>query len=155
MSASQNTESDEEWEGECNPKLEVRTTAIHGRGLFATDLIKKGEVIWNFVMDKRYTFSLEQINSWDPVTRDRFLWYAIQTDEDKYVGQVKEEELMEDWANFQNHSCDPNCWFSSDTELVARYDILPDEEVTFDYCTSDVTLLDFDNCQCGSKLCRF
>ena len=50
-------------------------------------------------------------------------------------------------------------WFvgldSSDSEMVARRDIEPGEEVTFDYATCESTVEAFRmDCKCGSKECR-
>lgn len=34
-------------------------------------------------------------------------------------------------------SCDPNTWFVGDTKMTARRDIEPEEELTYDYATTD------------------
>lgn len=55
-----------------------------------------------------------------------------------------------------SHSCDPNIWWISDTQLAARCDIEPGEEITYDYSTSDVSpdwVAEWD-CKCGAKDCR-
>ena len=55
-----------------------------------------------------------------------------------------------------NHSCDPNTWWVSDTQLAARRTIKQGEEVTYDYSTSDVSpdwVAQWE-CQCGAKDCR-
>ena len=58
-------------------------------------------------------------------------------------------------AQLLNHSCDPNCFSrpvgQSRVVLSALRDILPGEELTYDYRFSgDETLV----CKCGSAKCR-
>ena len=55
----------------------------------------------------------------------------------------------------KNHSCDPNTWFVSDIKMTARRDIQPNEEITYDYATSETAFpVIFDPCLCKSQNCR-
>jgi hypothetical protein len=56
--------------------------------------------------------------------------------------------------DYVNHSCDPNTGFREDLLLVARRDILPDEEITWDYSTA-IDEGDFAGfqCRCGAEHC--
>jgi hypothetical protein len=118
--------------------------AIHGRGLCATELIRKGAVLW--VLDEP-TFTWEEVKTW-PVERFRaFRTYGIQCGVDRYA-------LEEGLSREANHSCDPNTWWANSDTIIARRDILEDEEITYDYATSDIDLeLDME-CQCGAPRCR-
>lgn len=54
-----------------------------------------------------------------------------------------------------NHSCDPNTWFVSDSQMTARRDISEGEELTYDYSTSETSNDSLNmNCNCGSSNCR-
>ena len=65
-----------------------------------------------------------------------------------------------DVANYMNHSCTPTCLFVDGGEaytglMVAARDLLPGDEITFDYCTSeDCDLTPAWDCHCGAAQCR-
>ena len=66
------------------------------------------------------------------------------------------EERGEDPSYFMNHSCDPNVWMADTMTLVARLDVMPDEELTTDYAlfeASEGFTMDWE-CLCGSPHCR-
>jgi len=70
-----------------------------------------------------------------------------------HYGPRTRADFERDAAFVMNHSCDPNTWFVGDTKMTARRDIEPEEELTYDYCTTDTV----DHpwiCGCGSDLCR-
>ena len=57
---------------------------------------------------------------------------------------------------YLNHSCDPNGWILYEGNccfIVARRDIMPDEEITCDY-SINVTGGDTWPCNCGAVRCR-
>jgi len=62
----------------------------------------------------------------------------------------------EDPNYYQNHSCDPNCWFIGADLMVTRRSVKKGEELTYDYCLSESTYDEpfFDACGCGTKFCR-
>ena len=58
-------------------------------------------------------------------------------------------------AAFVNHSCKPNCetdQIAGKMWIIALRDIVPGEELTYDYCLYDGE--DDAPCRCGSKRCR-
>lgn len=60
-------------------------------------------------------------------------------------------------AMFINHSCDPNCETEEIDQrvwIVARRDIKPGEELTYDYNLYDGEEDDPAPCHCGAKRCR-
>ena len=75
---------------------------------------------------------------------------AIQVEEGLHLAPFGESEP----ADYFNHSCNPNAGLDGQIALVALREIQCDEEVCFDYATSDSTHYDDFDCQCGSILCR-
>lgn len=67
-------------------------------------------------------------------------------------------------VNTANHSCDPSCLIAvhwpQDTgralsaTLVARRDIAPGEELTWDYAQTEAYSIAAPECRCGSANCR-
>ncbi|MCO5112369.1 MAG: SET domain-containing protein-lysine N-methyltransferase [Burkholderiaceae bacterium] len=55
-----------------------------------------------------------------------------------------------------NHSCDPNCLFDGDELCIAARDIATDEEITYDYATSETESSSHEpfKCGCGTAACR-
>lgn len=112
------------------------------RGVFARSRIFQGELI--------AVWGGEVISSADvyvmPPSRRRL---ALQVDEDLYI--VSGREGPADWIN---HCCEPNAGMSGQISLVALHDILPGEEVCFDYAMTDGSPYDEFDCRCGAPRCR-
>jgi uncharacterized protein len=129
-----------------SPKTEVRRSNIHGRGLFATADIARGEIV---AVKGGYIINGQ-------ILRDRINPLLgpveIQIDDDLYIAPVTLEE-REGSMLYTNHSCNPNLGVRGEITFVAMRDITAGEELTHDWCTTDD-----DNytvkCNCGSKNCR-
>jgi hypothetical protein len=129
--------------GHVSPKLEGKLISSKGgRGLFARERVRAGEMllVWGG----------------DVVTGDMLKWMseekhrlAVQIEEDLYL--VTPNEGPADWVN---HSCDPNAGLVGQIVLVALREILPGEEICFDYATSDGSPYDEFECGCGTPRCR-
>lgn len=92
-----------------------------------------------------------EIDAMNESERAAFFEHAWQFAPDKFY--VDDPDV--DTSLLMNHSCDPNTWFSSDAEMVARRDIAVDEEVTFDYATCESSNDAFTmRCMCKSAQCR-
>ena len=105
------------------------------------------------------------LTSWASMTCGHF---SVQVSDAHYEGLEGAQTIPEinlivnnDASYFHNHSCDPNCWFSAanSSTMVARRDIKPGEEITFDYGLQESA--DFPwfedcafECRCGTKRCR-
>jgi hypothetical protein len=113
-----------------------------GHGVWAVDSISCGELIAVFGGEVVTSAELAQL------TRDQ-VRITLQIDDDAYL--VTTREGPADWIN---HSCNPNAGFRGQVSLVAMRDILPGEEITFDYAMSDATPYDEFDCQCGAIHCR-
>lgn len=121
-------------------KFEVHDSGRLGKGLFVTELIKKGELILEFI-GPVITFE-EALQK--PMAQ---LTYPLQVGPKEYL-DIQEPGVL------ANHSCSPNAGVKNDRFLVAIQDILPGQEILWDYSTT----MDEDNwtleCKCGSPNCR-
>jgi SET domain-containing protein len=127
-------------------KTEVRESTIHGRGLFATAEIAKGEVV---AVKGGHIISREQLR--EQVT-PRLGPAEIQIGDDLFIAPVTNEE-REGSMIYSNHSCNANLGMRGEITFVAMRDIRAGEELTHDWATTDddnYTL----KCNCGAKNCR-
>ncbi len=131
-----------------SPKLEVRPSATHKKGVFAREYVPASERIAILGGD---VMLIEEIKRLPEHLQD----YPMQIEERFVLGS---RTTIED-TDFFNHSCDPNAGFRGQIFLVAMRLIPAGEEVTFDYAMvvsqsvgSDV-VFEMD-CQCGASLCR-
>lgn len=128
--------------GWLDPRLEGKTCEDKGgRAVFARAHVAAGCVVsvWGGI-----EVSGPELAGFPQLRR-----LAVQVGEDRYLLSV--HEGPEDWIN---HSCDPNVGLVGDITLVALRDILPGEEVTYDYAMTDGSPYDEFNCSCASPLCR-
>lgn len=132
--------------------INASSSPLGGRGLRAVATIPKGEVTWRAEPEwdgggARY--SIAEISSWPEERQAAFYLHSYQVSDTEWIGGNEDDDI----SLLMNHSCDPNTWFVSDSEMVARRDILPGEEITYDYATSQTTDTEFQ-CRCGSAGCR-
>ncbi len=113
-----------------------------GTGIFAGEFIPNGKVVWKLTDFKKLT-KQEYNNSLDDIKKNAY------PEGDHYVLATGEGES---W----NHSCDANTWWTADNELSARRDIQKDEEITYDYATTDIDpdIIYSWECKCGAVNCR-
>lgn len=118
------------------PMITIKASAIDGKGVFATKLIKSGTVILH----------------WNPkVLTEQEATLLPENEKRNYIyPEADHFLLMQSPERFVNHSCDPNTAVRGRNDIAIR-DIQPGEEITSDY-------LDFKDtesvCHCGSALCR-
>src|SRR5207248_23967 len=127
------------------PKTEVRTSPIHGRGLFATVNIAKDEVVLvkgGHIISGDF-LRKQVIPNLGPV--------EIQIDDDLYIAPVSPDE-REASMLYSNHSCDANMGIRGEITFVAMRDIAAGEELTHDWCTTDNDT-HTTKCKCGSPNC--
>ena len=138
-----------------HPLTELRQSKIQGTGLFATGLIRKGEAVWWETPEDR-AFQLDvpiaELKTWPEEKQRQFERYAYQISADTYTG--RKDGVPVDPADFTNHSCDPTTWFENDITMTARRDILPGDEITYDYATSETDEDFLLACGCGTAHCR-
>jgi SET domain-containing protein len=139
-----------------SPLVEVRNSAVHGRGVFAVAPIKKGTRIFEYLgervshdaADKRY-------EDHDETDNHTFLFIV-----DKNT--VIDAAVGGNDARFINHQCAGNCESAIENRRVfidAVRDIAPGDELGYDYEIGrdkddppDVDVI--YACRCGSPKCR-
>jgi SET domain-containing protein len=131
--------------------IEVRISPISGRGLFAHKPILRGEVVWQ-KDEGEARYHLSEIIAWPEETRRFFYTLAYQIDDEYFSGPLPGSP--EDPGDFMNHSCNPTSWFETDSVMVATRDIAVDEEITYDYATSEVSPVFSMPCNCKTIYCR-
>jgi SET domain-containing protein len=131
--------------------VEVRSSRIHGRGVFANKPIRKGRKIIEYT-GKRM--------SWEDAPNDPDNPHTFNFGLEN--GKVINPEIDGNEARWINHSCDPNCEAIEEDDRIFIYalrDIRPGEELFYDYA------LELDEpitkelarefaCDCGSSKCR-
>jgi SET domain-containing protein len=137
-----------------NPFCEVRRSPIHGRGVFASRNIRKGTRVIQYIG--------ELIDKEESNRRGLELFEESQT---TGGASVYIFDLNEHWdldgnkeyndARLINHSCEPNAEMVNEEDelwLFALRDILPGEEITFDYGYDLEHFMDHP-CECGKPSC--
>ncbi len=126
-------------------KIEVRSGALEGRGVFATQEIEEGEVV---AVKAGHIVTADQLAQITSSVGD----YALQIHDRFYLSPTTKEEIA-GMTIFMNHSCDPNVGFDGQITYVAMRDIEPGVELCHDYAMERTDSYSLD-CLCGSKRCR-
>ena len=126
-------------------KIEKRQSGIEGRGLYALQPIRTGEIV---VVKGGSVFTRAARDALEKIMGPS----EIQIADDLFIGPVTPETREEGMMHL-NHSCSPNVGIRGQITFVAMRDITPNEELTFDYATGDDDDWEM-TCACGSKDCR-
>jgi len=140
-----------------HPSIEVKHSPIAGRGLFATDLIREGELISYENPDDYLVLNKEQVESMSVEDQDFWWHFCYQVGDDAWFGPKSREVVARKRTFFTNHSCNPTTWFSDDITMTARRDIFPGEEITYDYSTTESYIdpeMETVICRCNTPVCR-
>lgn len=128
-----------------SPKTTVKLSPIYGRGLFANEPIKRGEIVaikGGYVFNQRTRGQVEgALGPAELPIADGF-----------FMGPLNPEE-REGGMIFSNHSCDPNIGIQGQIVFVAMRDIGGGEELTHDWATTDDDPYEMA-CHCGAPKCR-
>ena len=134
-----------------NPKIRLRRSNLHGKGMFARKPIKEGEVvlIWGeSYKGKRSEYTDDKKKAMSAKKNGKLV---LQYDENLW--SIEERGAGDDY--FINHSCDSSLWFNDAFTLAVRQPIRAGEEVTLDYALFETD--DYKSkwvCRCGSLNCR-
>ncbi len=128
-----------------SPKTKVKSSLIHGYGLFAKHPIRKGAVVaikGGYVFDRK---TLDKIES-------RIGPSYIQVEDDFYIGPLRKNDIKGVMI-YSNHSCNPNIGVRGQITFVAIRNIKAGEELTHDWAMTDNEQYRM-KCNCGEKNCR-
>jgi uncharacterized protein len=136
--------------------IEVRDSALHGLGVFATKRIKKGSRVVEY-LGERVSHAEADRRYDDKDENDNHTFLFIVDGRTVIDAGVNGNE-----ARFINHGCDPNCESVIEQRRVfieAVRDIASGEELTYDYQIQreDHDPPDVDvifACRCGAATCR-
>src|SRR3989442_2219662 len=101
-----------------SPKTRTARSPIHGRGLFASKAVRKGEIVaikGGHVLDRR---TLRRV-------RRRIAESYLQIDDEFYIGAVTGREGRRN-KMFLNHSCEPNAGIRGQITFMALRPIAAD-----------------------------
>lgn len=110
-------------------KTIIKPSPVAGIGLFATEFIPKGSIVWTYKKKLDALFTKAEVSTFSPPSQEQFYNYAYF---DKVYGKYL---LCGDDGRFFNHSLIPNCDDSEEGVTIALRDIQPGEELTVDYTT--------------------
>ena len=142
-----------------NPRIEVGDAGPKGKGLFAKEAIKQGEIIviagGQIVPDD--FFGSPPFDVWNNICFSVEKGFSICPSD---LDIERREGVF-----MMNHSCEPNCGLGGQITFVAMRDIQRGEELTFDYAMTDGDFRgmhkesmnqwgDDIECFCGSPNCR-
>jgi hypothetical protein len=141
---------------EGNPYVEVRRSAIHGRGVYAARRIRKGTRIVEYKGDR---ISHDEADArYDAKEEDDGHTFLFVVDDEICI----DAGVGGNAARFINHKCDANCETIIENRRVyieAVRTIEPGEELGYDYqltweSSDDPEELKLYVCRCGSPNCR-
>ena len=131
-------------------KYKMKGNSIAGFGIYATQNIAAGEVIFKGeerpqrIVTKRFVDE-----KWLTEEKVLFKHYAVPLSSEAYILW---DNNPSEWAP-QNHSCSPNTAYMG-LNLQALRPILPGEELTMDYAELLNETAETFDCQCGAANCR-
>ncbi len=141
---------------ETGRRLQVRKSGVHGKGVFALRTIRQGETIIEYTGEVIPWSEALRRHPHDPSQPDHTFYFHLDDE------RVIDGKVGGNASRWINHSCEPNCEAEDDTGrvfLIALRDILPGEELFFDYGLVieeryTPALKKRFECRCGAKTCR-
>ena len=139
------------------PPIEVRTSRIQGRGVFATRRIRKGTTIVEYTGERIHTTEADA--RYDDDAQERTHTFLFTVSKNTVIDATRTGSD----ARFINHSCDPNCasYLEDERIFIEAIKTIPEgAELAYDYQLErggGGTRRDWENrypCNCGSKNCR-
>ena len=137
-------------------RIEVRHSAVHGRGVFARTRIRKGARIIEYTGRRIPWKEAQDLPSLDPKDPYHTVFFSIDN------GDVIDAAVGGNEARWINHSCDPNCeTFEEEGRIFvhARRNLQPGEELFYDYklIPAERRTRKVEQefaCYCGASKCR-
>ena len=137
-------------------RLQVRRSGVHGKGVFALQPLKKGEVVIEYKGEVIDWPEALRRHPHDPSDPNHTFYFHI---DEQHVIDAKVGGNAARWIN---HACDPNCEADEVDGRIfikARRAIKPGEELFYDYGLIieeryTPALKKQFACHCGSPKCR-
>lgn len=137
-------------------RIQVRLSGVHGKGVFALQPLKKGEVVIEYKGEVIDWPEALRRHPHDPSDPNHTFYFHV---DEQHVIDAKVGGNAARWIN---HACDPNCEADEVDGRVfikARRAIKPGEELFYDYglIIDDKYTPKLKKefaCHCGSKKCR-
>ena len=137
-------------------RIQVRRSGVHGKGVFALQPLKKGEVVIEYKGEVIDWPEALRRHPHDPSDPNHTFYFHI---DEQHVIDAKVGGNAARWIN---HACDPNCEADEVDGRIfikARRAIKPGEELFYDYglIIDDKYTPKLKKefaCHCGSKKCR-
>jgi hypothetical protein len=139
-------------------RIVVRTSRIHGRGVYAARTLKQGERVIEYRGERITWKEADRRPPSDPDDPHHTFFFAL--DDGK---NVIDGGSLGNAARWINHSCEPNCETEESDDgrvfVMALRDIKRGEELFYDYSLIideriTPTLKRQYECRCGSADCR-
>ena len=141
------------------PRIVVKNSRIHGRGVYAGRKLAKGERVIEYKGELITWKECDRRPPSDPDDPNHTFFFSLSDGK-----HVIDAAVGGNAAKWINHSCEPNCEAEEDDEdnrvfIVTLRDIRPGEELNYDYglITDEritPTVKKNYECRCGSKDCR-
>lgn len=136
--------------------IRVETSAVHGRGVFATRHLAAGERVIEYVGELISMAEAIARHPHDPHNPDHTFYFHLDD------GRVIDALHGGNASKWINHSCRPNCVPDEERGrifIMTRRPVFKGEELTFDYgLFSDEPMSEALRaryaCRCGARKCR-
>jgi SET domain-containing protein len=136
--------------------IEVLTSRVHGKGVFATRHMAAGERVIEYVGEVITMAEALRRHPHDPLQPDHTFYFHMDD------GRVIDAHVGGNDSKWINHSCRPNCeptLVKGRVFIQTRRPVFRGEELTFDYSLfSDEPMTEALRaryaCRCGAKKCR-
>lgn len=138
-------------------RLQMRSSGVHGKGVFALRAIAAGEVLIEYTGEVISWEETMRRHPHDPQHPEHTFFFQLED------GRVIDGQYGGNTSRWINHACDPNCEAEEDADcrvfIRALRDIAPGEELFFDYGLNideryTAALKRRYACYCGAPDCR-
>jgi uncharacterized protein len=138
------------------PKIVVRASGVHGKGVYAQQAIAAGETLIEYTGERISWPEAQRRHPHDPLDEHHTFYFHIN---EEVVIDAKFGGNSSRWIN---HACEPNCEASEEGERIfikALRDLQAGEELFYDYGLIideryTPKLKREYECRCGSPTCR-
>jgi len=136
----------------CSPKIESKDSNVSGKGVFAKETVRKGELVAVFGGFIIHMNQLDTLEKESPDSFQTILEVGYQIDDELIISPISRDQFSH--IEYLNHSCDANCGFVDQLHLVAIRNIEKGEELHMDYATCITSEIFEMPCNCGASMCR-